>query len=208
MKNTEQKQTGSESGAIIVEATISLSTFMFAMYILLSVIQMAYVQERMAVALDRTSKEMAEFKHVWFATGMAGIYSGKGGKSSNYANESAEMLKKIGSVVHSDMVTNAGNALEGDSLTAIAEKGVGIALAEGRFKQNVVPDTNGKTGDFDGFLKRNRIENYSLGKSVFFQEEVFLRVDYDMKVVPLLNIDIRFHMSHCSYARAWAGGKE
>lgn len=204
----ERNRLKSEHGAIIVEATISLSTFIFAMYLLLSVIQMAYVQERMAVGLDRTAKEMAEFKHIWFAMGLAETFSAEGGKSSNYANEAAGMLKKIGNMVGSDMITNAGNALEGDSLTALAAKGVGIELANVLFKKNVVPDSKGKAGDFKGFLARHKITGCSLERSKVLKEQVFLRVDYDIEFVPLLNIKIKFHVSHCSYARAWAGGKE
>jgi len=206
--NQENPCESRERGAIIVEATISLSTFMFAMFMLLNVIQMAYVQERMSVGLDRTAKEMAEFGHVWHATGLASTFTGENGKSSTYANEAADMLKKIGNAVGSDMVTNAGNALEGDSITAILQYGIGTSIAELRFHCNVVPDRRGKAGDYKGFLARNNVENCTLERSKFSNEDVMLRVDYDIKVIQLLKLDLRFHVIHRSYARIWAGEKQ
>lgn len=59
-----------ENGAIIIEATLTLSFFMFAMITLLSVIQIAYAQSRMSVALCSATKSIAEYAHIYFATGM------------------------------------------------------------------------------------------------------------------------------------------
>ena len=49
-----------EHGAIIIEATVSLSIFMFAIYIVLSIVQICYTQERIAVALNSATKQMAQ----------------------------------------------------------------------------------------------------------------------------------------------------
>ena len=51
-------------GALYIEATLSLSFFMFAMFTLLSVIQISYTQARMAAALDSAAKEIAEYTHI------------------------------------------------------------------------------------------------------------------------------------------------
>lgn len=208
--NTREFASKKEHGALIVEATISLSTFMFAMYMLLNVIQMAYVQERMSVGLDRTAKQMAEYAHVYYAMGLDGKFTGTGGTSSDFANKVADMLKKIGGYVRSDMITNMGSELEGDSLTALAQHGIGVALADKCFKKNVVPTGDGKTGDYEGFLKRHWVSGVSLARSNITNEKLFLRVDYDISVIKFGNfkVDVKFHVAHVSYARAWAGGKD
>ena len=46
-----QNQQG-QRGAIVMEASLALPFFMFAIYTLLSVIQISYTQARVAVALD------------------------------------------------------------------------------------------------------------------------------------------------------------
>ncbi len=42
----------SEDGAIIVEATISLSTFMFFIVTLLTIVNICYVQSKMGIAIN------------------------------------------------------------------------------------------------------------------------------------------------------------
>ena len=59
-----QKKTNRQRGAVIVEATLVLPFFMFAMYTLLSVIQITYTQARIAVALDSATKQAAESMHI------------------------------------------------------------------------------------------------------------------------------------------------
>lgn len=203
----EKKKREGQQGALIVEATISLTTFMFAMYILLSVIQMAYVQERLSVGLDRTAKEMAEYAHTLYALGISQKFSGEGGKSSQYANEASEMLKKIGNAVGSDLISGGADALEGDSISQLASKGIGVKLAEQMLPKNVVPGSDGKAGDFKGFLDKNNVDTWNLWGSNIHNEKIFLRIDYEIRLVQLLKIKKVFHVSHVSYARVWAGGK-
>lgn len=112
MEEHRAKTNINEHGAIIMEATIALTTFMFAMYMLLSVIQMAYTQERIAVTLDATTKEMAEYAHVCFASEGDAIFTGTGGKSSSVANEISEVLTTIGSKLGNSTLTEAGSALK------------------------------------------------------------------------------------------------
>ena len=57
---------------------------MFAIYTLLSVIQMSYAQARMAVALDSATKQVAEYTHIYFALGLDETFTGQGGASSDW----------------------------------------------------------------------------------------------------------------------------
>ena len=61
-------------------------------------------------------------------------------------------------------------------------------------------------------MKRNRISNLNMDGSKFMEsgkgstgKDIFMRVNYDIKVVQLLKIDVTFHLSHCSYTQAWTG---
>ncbi len=205
------KSVEKERGAIIVEATISLSIFMFAIFTLLSVIQMAYAQSRISVALDSATKEFAEYAHVYFITGAADAASGSGGKSSATFDEVAEFLETIGSDLGSidselgQYVSNIGNALSGDSIADIMESGVGQALIKQMMEKNLV---SGTSGSAEAFLNRYHISNLDFSESSIFERssnEVFIRVKYEMQVVQLLNIDFSFQMSTWAYTTAWSG---
>ena len=77
----------SRRGTVIVEASISLMIFMLSIYAILSVIRIAYTQERVAIAADISAKEVSEYAHVLYATGIAGKINAKGdGVTSKVAN--------------------------------------------------------------------------------------------------------------------------
>lgn len=47
-----------ESGAIIVEATISLSFFIFNMFIIYGIVDICYIQARMNIALSYAAQDI------------------------------------------------------------------------------------------------------------------------------------------------------
>lgn len=200
-----------EKGAVIIEAAIALPVFMFMMFTLYSVIQIAYVQARMTIAVDAAAKELAEYAHIYYATGLNNSMTGSGGASSEIANEVSDFLMTVGNGLGSvdselgQFVGEAGAALSGDSLADLAKHGVGQVLGEQMMKKNMV---SGKGDTVDKFKDRNRIENLSLSKSTFLDKEskkVFLVADYDIHVIKLLNIEVSFHFSNCAYTEAWGG---
>lgn len=200
-----------EKGAVIIEAAIALPVFMFMMFTIYSVIQMAYVQARMTIAVDAAAKELAEYAHVYYATGLNNSMTGSGGASSEMANEVSEFLMTVGNglgSVNSELgqfVGEAGAAMSGDSLADLAKYGVGQALGEQMMKKNMVSGTGDNA---EAFMKRNRIKNFNMNNSRFLEKEsndIFLTANYDIQVIRLLNIDFSFHLSSCAYAQAWGG---
>lgn len=212
------KHQNGQRGAVIVEASLALPFFMFAIYTLLSVIQMSYAQARMAVALDSATKQVAEYTHIYFALGLDETFTGQDGASSDLANDVAAFLEELGGSLGSvneelgQYVENAGTAMAGDSLVALIQDGIGSGIVYTIMDNNLVDGTDDTA---EAFKKRNHIENIDMTGSKFLEagegssgRDIFMRVDYDIQVVKLLNIDFSFHMSHCAYAQAWAGGGE
>ncbi len=200
-----------QNGAIIVEATISLSIFMFVMFTMLSVIQIAYTQSRMSVALTCATKEMAEYAHIYYATSTDKALSGTGGKSSEIFGEVGEFLQTIGSQLGSidselgQYVSDGGGALSATSITNLATNGIGQALATQLMEKNLVADD---IDSAEAFFARNHISDLDLSESKFLENgspEIFMRAKYKIKVVELLDIDFSFQMSSWAYARAWDG---
>ena len=200
---------GRERGAVITEAAVCLPVFMFMMVILLSIAQMAYVEERIAVGTDAVAKQMAQYAHVFFAAGLDGVFSGEGGMSSEIADGIAEVLREIGEIAGADVLSEAGDAIASDSLTAVLEDGIGIALAERSLPGTVMCGAEDPDAAFAAFLARNRVSGLTFERSKILEgssDDIFLWVEYDMKVVELLGIDVTFHLRHTARTTAWKGG--
>ncbi len=59
-----------ESGAIVVEATLSLTAFVFAMFTILNVVNICYIQSRIGCALDSAAKEIAQYSYLYYKLGV------------------------------------------------------------------------------------------------------------------------------------------
>lgn len=58
----------SESGSVTVEATISLSAFMFAIVTILTIINICIVQARVSYAINTTAKEISQYSYLYALT--------------------------------------------------------------------------------------------------------------------------------------------
>lgn len=54
------KKLHTESGSVTIEATISLSAFMFAIVTILTIVNICIAQARIAYAINTTAKEISE----------------------------------------------------------------------------------------------------------------------------------------------------
>lgn len=60
----------SERGAVIVEATISLTTFIFAIFTILSIVNICYIQARVNTALNSAAKEISQYTYFYYKFGL------------------------------------------------------------------------------------------------------------------------------------------
>ena len=63
------KRMKGESGSVTIEATISLTAFMFAIVTLLTIVNICMVQARVAVAINTTAKELSQYSYLYALTG-------------------------------------------------------------------------------------------------------------------------------------------
>lgn len=201
---------GEEQGAVIIEASLTLSFFMFAMFTLLSVIQIAYAQSRMSVALDSATKSIAEYAHVYFTTGLNETFEGTGGKSSELFGQLGSFLEKVGGELGpisdelEQFVVGAGKAASATSVTDIIKNLAGEGLVVGLMSNNL---GDGGENSAERFLRKYHIKSINLLESKVLEEgnHIFFRVKYRIEVVKLLNIDYGFDMSTWAYTDAWSG---
>lgn len=204
------KKQEKEHGAIIVEAIVSLTVFMFAMFTLLSVIQIAYTQARMSVALSCATKQIAQYAHILYATGLNETMSGEGGKSSELFGQVGEFLETLGADLGSisselgQYTTEAGEAMSATSISGMLKSASGQGLAMQLMKQNLV----GSVGDTpEAFIARNHIQDIDMNQSKILEgaedKSLYMCCDYDIQVVKLLDIEYTFHMQSWAYTTAW-----
>ncbi len=62
MKNRGERQ----RGAIVIEATLSLTAFVFLMFTILSIVDICYVQSKIGVALDSAAKEISQYMYLYY----------------------------------------------------------------------------------------------------------------------------------------------
>lgn len=62
-----------QRGAIVVEATVALSTFIFAIFTILSIVNICFVQAKIGVALNTAAKEISQYSYLYYAFGVDGL---------------------------------------------------------------------------------------------------------------------------------------
>lgn len=108
-----------ENGTVTVEATISLSAFMFAIVTILTIVNICIVQSKVSIAINATAKELSHYSYLYSLTGIPG--------SKKALNEAAEETSKDINGVLSDVNTvftqlqnigkESGEALEAGDIT-------------------------------------------------------------------------------------------
>lgn len=64
-----------ERGAIVVEATIALTAFIFAIYTILSIVDICYVQAKISIALDAAAEDLSQYSYLYYRFGIDNLQS-------------------------------------------------------------------------------------------------------------------------------------
>lgn len=78
-----------ERGSITIEATISLSAFMFAIITFLTIVNICIVQSKMSIAINSAAKELSQYSYLYAMTGLnksEGILAESGAKTKEEIN--------------------------------------------------------------------------------------------------------------------------
>ena len=145
-----------ERGAIVVEGIISLTTFMFAIFTILSIVNICYIQAKMNVALHSAAKEISQYSFFYYKFGLdqldAGLAEGTGDEKQLAMNTIDGMGTLMDSLSQANQNAQTGNfegmvnSIEGgvdnvDSLVdqyadAIADDPKGFILGMGKMALN------------------------------------------------------------------------
>lgn len=117
-----KKTCNRERGSVTIEATISLSAFMFAIVTLLTVINICMVQAKMSIAINATAKEISQYSYLYALTG---LHRSHGAISEGAEGTSEDLNEIIGSVnVVFTEIQNIGTGGEsGENIGELAAEG-------------------------------------------------------------------------------------
>ena len=87
-----------ERGAIVVEATLSLTAFIFVMFTFLSLVNVFYIQAKMSVALNSAAKEIAQYSYLYYKFGLddaEGKLADEAADAKDTANQTIDGLNSL-----------------------------------------------------------------------------------------------------------------
>ena len=111
---------GSERGAVVVEGIISLTTFMFTIFTILSIVNICFIQSRMSVALNSAAKEISQYSYFYYKFGLDQLNQ----KISSGTADSRQLADKtVNGVAETlDMLAGAGKDLQNGAFDEMADK--------------------------------------------------------------------------------------
>ncbi len=105
-----------EKGAIVVETTMSLTFFIFAMLMILSITNICLAQSKIGTALNSAAIELSEYSYLYKLTGLAE-------KHKEWAEKGSEANEQIGNVAN-------GVSELYSSVSSIAETGNHVDMSD------------------------------------------------------------------------------
>lgn len=224
-KNKQNK----ESGAVVIEATIALTTFMFAIISILFVAHICYAQAKIGTVIDGVAKDLSEFSYVYSLTGLADKHSklsAEGAKATRTIDNVVDNLDDVTGTLKN--VTELGSSLINDSdmqssmIALIKDQTANKleSMATAKFVKHFAKGRlSGTSADCETVLKRLGVEKTSgsylgsidFGDSVFCvngSAEIKVVARYSVKIIKLLNVDITFDICQCASTKAWGAAKK
>lgn len=116
------KKENGERGAIVIEATIAFTAFIFAIYTIYSIINICYVQAKVSIALDAAAEELSQYCYIYYSLGLDEHAASASEAASEARTEADTLVDGIGDVTESfsnlqtDLGTAASNAAEGGTI--------------------------------------------------------------------------------------------
>lgn len=252
-----------ERGAIVAEATISLTAFVFAIFTILSLVNIYYIQAKIGVSLNSAAKEISQYSYLYYALGInrydAEISAGTEDERKlvkdtidgvgTLLNSFSEIETSVETVDFDNLagVVTTGEKVAGEvetmtktvdslvteyaekigdnpkefilgmgkmALSELKEEGkaiLGQVLAKALMKKNLRAYPG---DDADAFLKRHHVVGGMSGLNFRYtslmaygtSNLIQLCVTYDVRVIRLLNVDVKFTFRQVAKTNAWGNG--
>lgn len=109
------RKTKDESGAVVVEATIALTAYIFAVYIILSIVNICYIQAKISIALDAAAEDISQYSYLYYRFGIDNLQSELHEGTDDSRAMVSDTISGIGSLM--DNMGEAQGSVDTDSMT-------------------------------------------------------------------------------------------
>ena len=201
-----------EQGAIVIEATISLTAFMFLIVILLSITNICLAQAKMSVLIDGVAKDVSNYSYIYSMTGLRkweqGVADGaqKSRKDINtILSDSETVYTKINTLVNDVFDAEFWTSLKNLVLQQAVNEGKGQALNLVCRSITKARMTNDGL-DADAYLRFLGVNGLDFSKSEFCpngNDDIQIVVHYKVHALKLLGIEREFEFEQCAKTKAW-----
>lgn len=164
-----------ERGAIVVEATISFTTFIFLIYIIYSIVDICYIQAKMSIALNGAATDISQYSYLYYKFGLDSVddaTSSAATSSRALANDTLSGMDKLMSGlsgIESSFDSESGSADFDSMMDALDE----VDGATSDLADNINDYADALAEDPMGFVKGMGMlalnETSSAGKSLLAQ---------------------------------------
>ena len=211
-----------QEGAVVIEATISLTAFMFLIITILAITNICLAQAKIGTMVNGIAKDVSNYTYVYSMTGLNGWEQGVSDGANAARHDINEVLEdttdtyeKIGRIINkADSDPEYWNSFK----QLLKEQGInsGKSLVLNKVCKNIAKDrltTEGK--DADAYLKylgiKAGIEGLDFSRSEFSQQgsnEFKIIVDFKVHMLEFFGIEWEFQFEQCAATKAWiaAGG--
>lgn len=226
-----------EQGAVVVEATISLTAFMFVMVTIFTIVNICLAQAKIGIAICSTASDISKFSYLYELTNIQSMREGfasDAADAENTVNTLQSAMSKIQDLDFEGAAEDAGAA--GNQITEMAENGelwsnilaflkhegteyvadsTMEALCDVLVKSHLKTETM-SGGDYLAFLgvvnAGGNTSGLDFSGSKFCSpygdaggegDDIIVVVSYDVHVIELLGMDVKFHFQQCAPTKAW-----
>lgn len=102
-----------ESGAVVIEATISLTVFIFMMFTILMMVDICYVQAKIGTSLDSAAKEISQYAYLYYKTNLDETQAKAAGNAASSKDTVKNTLSGVNEFINS-MSEAGSSASSGD----------------------------------------------------------------------------------------------
>ncbi|MCI8713267.1 MAG: hypothetical protein HFH23_13550 [Ruminococcus sp.] len=213
-----------QEGAVVIEATISLTTVMFLIVTILSIVNICLVQAKISTLTHGIAKDISNYTYIYTLMGLnekeAAIsakadYSRKtldtaGKLPSEFKDGSTEVYGKISELSKTVMDKEFWES----SLNLVAEGGINMIKGEtvdGLCKLAARKRLASMGTDADTYLRHLGIEG-GVDNGLHFErsevcsgggDDIKIIVEYEVHLLKLLGVDFNFRFEQCAYTKTW-----
>jgi len=176
-------------GSVTIEATISLTAFMFAIITILTTANICLVQSKMATAINLTAKEISEYTYFYSLTGL---------------NESNANLSKSAEGTKNDVTKTVENVnAVFSSISNISDGVKNIDLSNPDSVSDTWKDIEGNIGNISGSAKEieemisevlNDPKNFIKGMTKLMASEGYELVKSNLIAAPISKVLVKKHL--------------